>query len=73
MGGNDRQVAIEQNKDVMENALLRAKTQYEFKVFDEANHYFQAAQTGERDEFSTLDKRFVDGFLDAITEWVAKP
>jgi pimeloyl-ACP methyl ester carboxylesterase len=69
-GGLDFQVPIHQNKDRMENALLSAGTSYQFKTFDKANHFFQKAETGNRDEYSKLEKRFVDGFLDEISSWL---
>jgi pimeloyl-ACP methyl ester carboxylesterase len=71
-GGMDYQVTIDQNKDRMENALLKSGTDYHFITFDKANHFFQKATTGQRDEFATLEKEFVDNFLDEISNWIIK-
>jgi len=69
-GGLDFQVPIHQNKDRMENALLKSGTNYHFKVFNDANHFFQKAVTGQRNEYGKLEKRFVDGFLHVISDWL---
>ena len=69
-GGKDLQVTIDQNKDRMENALLRAKNSYHFVTFSDANHYFQAAETGKREEYESLAKAFVGGFLEEISAWI---
>ncbi|KAA3605847.1 MAG: alpha/beta fold hydrolase [Calditrichaeota bacterium] len=69
-GGKDLQVTIEQNKDRMENALLKSQINFHFVTFDDANHYFQKAKTGQREEYGTLDKKFVDGFLEEISTWI---
>ncbi len=69
-GGLDFQVPIFQNKDRMENAFLKSGTDYHFLTFDKANHFFQKATTGSRDEYATLDRKFVDGFLDGISNWI---
>lgn len=71
-GGKDLQVTIEQNKDRMENALLKSQTNFHFLTFDDANHYFQKAKTGQREEYGTLEKKFVDGFLEEISTWILK-
>ncbi|MEP1445235.1 MAG: alpha/beta fold hydrolase [Paraglaciecola sp.] len=69
-GGKDLQVTIEQHKDRMENAFLASGTPYQFVTFDDANHYFQTAKSGKRDEYGTLEKRFVSGFLETISAWI---
>lgn len=69
-GGLDFQVPIHQNKDRMENALLKSETDYHFITFDNANHFFQEAKTGERDEYSKLEKKFVANFLNEISDWI---
>lgn len=71
-GGKDLQVTIEQNKDVLERALLKSGIKYKFKTFHDANHYFQKAETGERSEYGTLEKRFVGGFLETISTWIVQ-
>ncbi|WP_282053442.1 alpha/beta hydrolase family protein [Maribacter luteus] len=69
-GGLDFQVPIHQNKDRMENALLKSGTDYHFITFDKANHFFQKAITGSRDEYATLEKKFVNNFLNEISTWI---
>jgi pimeloyl-ACP methyl ester carboxylesterase len=69
-GGLDFQVPIYHSKDRMENALLKSGTEYQFRTFDSANHFFQKATTGSRDEYEILEKRFVDGFLYTISSWI---
>lgn len=66
-GGKDKQVTIDQNKDKLEDALLGSKTKYQIKIFNEANHYFQHAITGNREEYEQLDKKFAQGFLECIS------
>jgi hypothetical protein len=69
-GGLDFQVSIEQNKDRMENALLKSGTEYQFLTFDNANHFFQQATTGSKDEYAILEKKFVANFLEQISAWI---
>jgi pimeloyl-ACP methyl ester carboxylesterase len=69
-GGLDFQVTIDQNKDRMENALLKSGSDYHFITFEHANHFFQKATTGKRDEYQFLEKKFVNRFLDEITNWI---
>jgi pimeloyl-ACP methyl ester carboxylesterase len=69
-GGLDFQVTINQNKDRMENALLKSGADYHFVTFENANHFYQEAKTGRREEYSTLEKKFVDDFLDKISNWI---
>lgn len=69
-GGLDFQVPIHQNKDRMENALLKSGSNFEFKTLYNANHFFQNARTGKREEYSELKKAFVDGFLNVISDWI---
>ncbi len=66
-GGKDTQVTISQNKDKLEDALLDANTTYKIKIFNEANHYFQKAVKGNRDEYDRLDRVFINGFLECIS------
>ena len=72
VGGLDFQVPIHQNKDRMENALLKSGADYHLITFNDANHFFQKAKTGDRNEYSKLEKKFVDNFLDEISNWIIK-
>lgn len=69
-GGKDTQVTIAQNQDKIRDALVKSGTDFQFKVFHNANHLFQNAETGLANEYPFLDKKFVEGFLDHITEWM---
>lgn len=69
-GGLDFQVPIHQNKDRMENALLKADTDFHFITFENANHFFQKAITGSRDEYATVEKKFVNNFLNEMSTWI---
>lgn len=72
IGGLDKQVTIDQNKDRMENALLKSGTDYQLLTFDKANHLFQEAETGNRDEYATREKKFVDDSLVEISQWILR-
>ena len=69
-GVRDTQVAIPKNKDRMEGALLKGGTAYQLEIFNEANHLFQEAESGKREEYEQLDKAFVEGFLTTIVDWI---
>lgn len=71
-GGKDLQVTIDQNKDITEKALLTAGANYHLSTFEHANHYFQHAETGLRQEYPTLDKQFVEGFLNSMSSWIVQ-
>ena len=43
-----------------------------FHTFPEANHLFQKAESGSPEEYATLEKAFVDGFLDMISDWIGE-
>lgn len=69
-GGKDTQVTITQNQARMRKALEISGTEFEIKIFDDANHLFQKANTGLASEYPQLDKKFVDGFLEHIIKWI---
>lgn len=69
-GGKDTQVTITQNQAKTRKALEISGTEFEIKIFDDANHLFQKANTGLANEYPQLDKKFVDGFLDYIIKWM---
>jgi pimeloyl-ACP methyl ester carboxylesterase len=72
-GGMDLQVSVKQNEGPMRDALTKAGNKdFEIKTFDKANHLFQEAATGSPNEYSTLKKSFVDGFLEYILNWISK-
>ncbi len=69
-GGKDTQVTVALNKEPIEQALESAGISYQTKVFEHANHLFQKAKTGQVQEYATLDNKFVDGLIPALTEWI---
>lgn len=69
-GGKDTQVPVEMNKPPVEQALESAGAPYQMKVFDQANHLFQKAKTGQVQEYGKLDNAFVDGFISTIVGWI---
>jgi pimeloyl-ACP methyl ester carboxylesterase len=69
-GGKDTQVTEELNRMPIEEALKESGTEYEVRVFSEANHLFQKANSGQVSEYATLEKKFVDGFLGYVAEWI---
>lgn len=69
-GGRDSQVPIEPNKDLLETVLIDNIKSYNIVIFDEANHFFQASKTGLAEEYGTLDKHFVEGFLEELSAWI---
>ncbi len=70
-GGKDTQVPAEMNETAIKAALAAGgNTDVTTKVFPEANHLFQAAETGSPNEYATLKPEFVPGFLDTISAWI---
>lgn len=70
-GGLDVQVDVRQNRIALETALARAGNKnLTVRVFEEANHLFQAAKTGSPEEYVSLPMQFVSGFLQSITDWL---
>ena len=68
-GGLDLQVIAVQNRGPMAEALLD-NPDVTIEVLPRANHLFQAATTGSPAEYAKLEKTFVDGFLDTISNWI---
>lgn len=71
-GGKDTQVPAAMNETFFRQAALRGGYKdYEIVTFPDANHLFQKAETGMVDEYAKLEKKFVDGFLEKIGEFLA--
>ena len=68
-GGLDLQVVPDQNRGPLEEALA-GNPDVTVEVLPRANHLFQAATTGSPAEYAMLGHTFVDGFLDAISDWI---
>lgn len=72
-GEKDTQVIPAQNQPVMEKALRKAGNRdVTFKVFPGANHLFQKAGTGSPSEYAKLEKAFLPGFLETVSEWISE-
>lgn len=72
-GELDLQVAPSQNLEPMKKALEKGGNKdFEIKIFPKANHLFQEAVTGSPNEYATLEKKFINGFLDHISGWILK-
>jgi len=70
-GGKDMQVPAGPDRDALEAALAEAgNTRVTVRVYPEANHLFQAANSGSPAEYPTLEKKFVEGFLEDLTGWI---
>ncbi|XWN37235.1 MAG: alpha/beta hydrolase [Balneola sp.] len=69
-GGKDTQVTLTQNQTKIRTALETSENEFIIKVFDDANHLFQKANTGLASEYPFLDKKFVEGFLYHVSEWM---
>ncbi|MDJ0700035.1 MAG: prolyl oligopeptidase family serine peptidase, partial [Woeseiaceae bacterium] len=72
-GGLDRQVPSDENREAMVGALKRGgNSDFSVRTFPTANHLFQSATTGSPSEYSTLEKKFVPGFLELLATWILK-
>lgn len=70
-GGKDVQVDAVTNEAAIKAALQKGGNQdVTTKVFPDANHLFQSAETGSPTEYATLKPEFAPGVLDTITSWV---
>lgn len=70
-GSLDLQVPHESNQAGMEIGFEAAgNTEVTYHLFEGANHLFQLANTGSTQEYSVLPKRFIEGFLDLILDWL---
>ena len=70
-GELDLQVPPEVNKGPMEEALARSGNgDVTFFTFPRANHLFLTATTGSPNEYPTMEKVFVPGFLEMMSEWI---
>lgn len=65
----DVQVIPETNLGPMEEALAD-NPDHSIVVFENANHLFQEALTGEVMEYALLEPAFIEGFADTISVWM---
>ena len=72
-GGLDRQVPPEMNRKAMISALESGgNSDYLVKTFPTANHLFQNAKTGSLAEYGSLEKDFVPGFHELMSNWITE-
>jgi fermentation-respiration switch protein FrsA (DUF1100 family) len=70
-GGKDTQVPAAGNEAAIKAALEKGGNKdVTTKVIPDANHLFQAAQTGSPNEYATLKPEFAPGVVETITDWV---
>jgi pimeloyl-ACP methyl ester carboxylesterase len=72
-GEKDVQVDAEQNASALETALRRAGNEnFAIVILPDANHLFQAAETGGVSEYATLPATFTPDLLPAIIGWLER-
>ncbi|UCE04314.1 MAG: alpha/beta hydrolase, partial [bacterium] len=72
-GELDTQVPLEVNRTAIGEVLKKSgNNDYTLKMFPKANHAFQSANTGSPSEYMSLEKKFVPGFLEIMSDWVLK-
>ncbi|UCE59754.1 MAG: alpha/beta fold hydrolase [Phycisphaerales bacterium] len=70
-GELDVQVDAAQNKSALEETLARAgNDDLTTIVLPAANHLFLKSRTGSMSEYAGMEKEFVPGFLEAISDWL---
>jgi len=70
-GELDLQVPPSVNLEPLERALVRGgNDDITIHTFPKANHLFLTAVTGSPNEYPTMEKVFVPGFLEMMTEWI---
>lgn len=70
-GGKDVQVDAEQNVSALEAALEEAgNTDFEIVILPDANHLFQAAETGGLSEYGSLPAEFTPDLIPTILGWL---
>ena len=72
-GELDTQVPVEINRTaIWEVKKKSSNNDYTLKMIPKANHLFQSANTGSPSEYMSLEKKFVPGFLEFMSDWVLK-
>lgn len=69
-GEKDMQVLAGPNREAAESLNQSENLSLEIVTIPAANHLFQQASTGMPGEYGMLEKRFADGFMEAIIEWL---
>jgi pimeloyl-ACP methyl ester carboxylesterase len=70
-GELDMQVLPDLNRKPMENALKKSgNKEFTIQIVPKANHLFQEAKTGNPNEYASLKKEFISGFMLKIADWI---
>ncbi len=70
-GTKDTQVLAEINAPALEKALKNGKTKnYEVKILEGLNHFFQEAETGKMSEYETIEQTISPIALNKISSWI---
>lgn len=69
-GEKDMQVISELNREVADSLAENSEIDLSTVIIPEANHLFQQANTGMPGEYGMLEKRFAEGFVRSIVEWL---
>lgn len=71
LGGLDTQVDASQAREAFQTVFARSgHDDVSYVVFPQANHLFLTAETGHPSEYAAMDKAFVPGFLETISDWL---
>ena len=71
-GELDRQVPAANCEDMVSALERGGNNDYFVRTFPTANHLFQSAESGSPSEYGTLEKEFVPGFLELMSDWIPK-
>lgn len=69
-GEKDIQVLAGPNREAAENLSEANSLSIRIVTIPEANHLFQQANSGMPGEYGMLEKRFAEGFVEAIISWL---
>jgi len=69
-GEKDTQVILESNRTMAESLKENSVLNLTIVEIESANHLFQQSNTGLPSEYGMLDKKFADGFVEEIVEWL---
>lgn len=70
-GSKDQQVQPKINQEGIRNALTKGHNKdFLVQELPNLNHLFQECQTGEMDEYSTIDQTIVPSVLQQISDWI---
>ncbi|RNC84620.1 MAG: alpha/beta hydrolase [Balneola sp.] len=71
-GELDTQVTPSLNATTLESICEGNDLNCTMETISEANHLFQKAKNGMVQEYAYLEKKFIDGFLESLSNWVGE-